>query len=291
MKKKTTTKVETPEPEKLVHLKFIFNQIGDQVCTTGLPEIIYKKTNTKSVITDPKIWVFKYNPYVVFMTEEVAKDLPIIVVQPDTRHEEHRQKYISTFNTHHLYGQLEFMSTLIGIPGVPLRHPKLYIHDDSEIIPHKIVVHTTGSDRARLNEVNIRTNAGEDDIRVMTDETIDAVLKNYKNFKIIQVGGKDDKPLGGNTIDLRGKIDLWDVAKEISEASRFIGVNSGLMHIANCYPRVDKRIVLNEFPKQSLLTWSPGDMRNFLFSWADATNMYFNRTIEDIGITYSYTKI
>ena len=33
MKKKTTTKVETPEPEKLVHLKFIFNQIGDQVCT------------------------------------------------------------------------------------------------------------------------------------------------------------------------------------------------------------------------------------------------------------------
>jgi dihydroxyacetone kinase DhaKLM complex PTS-EIIA-like component DhaM len=38
--------------------------------------------------------------------------------------------------------------------------------------------------------------------------------QNYKNFKIIQVGGKDDKPLGGNTIDLRGKIDLWDVAKE-----------------------------------------------------------------------------
>ena len=290
MKKKTKTTT-TPEPEKLIHLKFIFNQIGDQVCATGLPENIYKKTGTKSVITDPSIWAFKHNPYVVFMTEEEAKDLPVGMVMPDTRQAEHRQKYIDTFNTSHVYGQLEFMATLFGIPGVSLRHPKLYVHDDSEIIPHKIVVHTTGSDRTRLNEVNIRTNAGEDEIRVMTDETIDTILKNYKNFKIVQVGGKDDKPLGGNTIDLRGKIDLWEVAKEISEASRFIGVNSGLMHIANCYPRVDKRIVLNEFPKQSLLTWYPGDMRNFLFSWADTTNMYFNRTLEDIGVTYSYTKI
>jgi len=241
----------TPKVEKLVHLKFIFNQIGDQVCTTGLPEIIYKKTNIKSVITDPSIWVFKHNPYVVFMTEEEAKDLPIAIVHPDTRHEDHRQKYTETFGTQIIYGQLEYMATLMGVPGTPLRHPRLYLHEDSEIIPHKIVVHTTGSDRTRLNEVNIRTNAGEDAIRVMTDETIHAILKNYKNFKIVQVGGKDDKPLGGNTIDLRGKIDLWDVAREISESSRFIGVNSGLMHIANCYPRVDKRIVLNEFPKQS----------------------------------------
>ena len=279
------------QPEKLVHLKFIFNQIGDQVCTTGLPEIIYKKTNTKSVITDPLIWVFKHNTYVVFMTEEEAKDLPIAIVQPDTRHEDHRQKYMDTFGTQIIHGQLEFMSTLMGIPGIHLRHPRLYLHEDSEIIPHKIVVHTTGSDRTRLNEVNIRTHLGEDNVRVMSDEIISAILKNYKNFKIIQIGGKDDKPLGGDTIDLRGKINLWEVAKEISESSRFIGVKSGLMQIANCYPRVDNRLFLTEFPRESLLKWYPGDMRNLLFSWADATNMYFNRTVDDIGLTYSYTKI
>jgi len=275
----------------LVHLKFIFHQIGDQVCCTGLPEIIFKRTGTKSVITESSFWAFKHNPYVVFMTEEEAKDLPIIEVHPDTRFQEDCKKYVDTFNTTLIYSQNEFMASTVGIPGTPLRHPRLYLHEDSEIIPDKIVVHTTGSNRERLGEINIRTGLGEDHERVMTDDVISAILNNYKNFKIVQVGAPEDKPLGGNSIDMRGKIDLLGVAKEISEASRFIGVNSGLMHIANCYPRVDKRIVLLEFPKDSLLKWIPGDLRNFLFSWTDIGHTYFNRTVDDIGTTFSYTKI
>lgn len=290
MKKKSTTKA-APEPEKLVHLKFIFTQIGDQVCATSIPELIFKRTGTKSVISDPKIWAFKYNPYVVFMTEEEAKALPMVLIHPDSRHEQHRKTYADAFGTYNVYSQTEFMATLMGIPGTSIRHPKLYVHEDSEIIPHKIVVHTTGSNRERLGEVNIREHLGEDHERVMTDDIISTILKNYKNFKIVQIGGLDDKPLGGSTVDLRGKLDYWESAKEISEASTFIGVMSGPMHLANCYPRVTKRIFLMEFSKQSLLTWTPGDMRNFSFSWADANNIYFNRTIDDIGTTFSYTKI
>jgi hypothetical protein len=165
------------------------------------------------------------------------------------------------------------------------------VHEDRDIIPNKIVVHTTGSDRTLLNEDAIRHGSGEDEVRVMSDMIMHTILQNYKNFEIIQVGGKDDKPLGGNSVNLCGKLDYWEVADQISNAARFIGVNSGPMHIANCYPRVDKRVVLMEFPRKTLMELQPGDIRNWLFSWIDPANTYFNKTLEDVGTTFSYTKI
>ena len=188
------TTTQPDNTQKLVHLKFLFHQIGDQVCTTGLPEIIFKRTGTTSVITESSFWAFKHNPYVTFMTEEEAKDLPKIEVHPDTRFEADCKKYVETFNTTHIYSQNEFMASTVGIPGTPLRHPRLYLYEDSDIIPNKIVVHTTGSNRERLGEINIRTGLGEDHERVMTDEVIDAILTNYKNFQIVQVGAPEDKP-------------------------------------------------------------------------------------------------
>jgi hypothetical protein len=61
--------------------------------------------------------------------------------------------------------------------------------------------------------------------------------------------------------------------------------------MANCFPRVDKRIVLMEFPRQTLMNFRPGDARNWLFSWIDPTNTFFNKWDQDVAYTYSHTKI
>lgn len=272
-------------------LHFNFKHIGDQVCTTAIPENVFNVTGEKCIITDDKIWAFKYNPYVVFMSEEEAKEYPTISLIPDCRMPEQAEKYHEMMKTLASNGQTEYMCVNMGFNDVRLRHPRLYIYEDSEINPTQIVVHTTGSDRTRDKEPSIRTSSGEDALRVFSDEVCEAILKNYRNYNIIQVGGEGDKPLGGHSINACGKLDYWEVAKLISQSARFIGVNSGPMHIANCYPRVDKRTVLMEFPRKTLMTFRPSDIRNWLFSWIDPTNTFFNKTDIDIGYTYSYTKI
>lgn len=269
----------------------LLNGIGDQVSITAMPENIFAATGRKCVITDTRLWVFKYNPYVVFMDEDKCKDFDEIILVPDCRNKAQIQKYVEKHHSNVQNSQTDYMCTNIGLTNPKLRHSRLYIHEDEEIDPAKIVVHTTGGNRSQYLEPEIRTSTGEDHLRIMTADIIAAVLKNYKDYKIVQIGGVTDIPLGGNSIDLRGKLDYWQVAKEIAGATKFIGVNSGCMHIANCYPRVSKRIILSEFSEGSLFTFKPGDVRNWNFSWIDIGNTFFNRFDKDIGFTYSYSKI
>ncbi len=274
-------------------LHFNFTHIGDQIATTAIPENIYNITGKKCAITNNKIWAFKHNPYVEHLTEQQAEGLPVLNLVPDCRVSDQQKHYVEKMQAVTAGSQTEYMCLNFGIDPdkVTLRHPRLYIHEDKPIDPLKIVVHTTGSDRTRDNEPAIRHGSGEDDIRVMSDEVIATILENYKNYKIVQVGSASDKPLGGHSIDCRGQYDYWQTAKEIATAAKFIGVNSGPMHIANCYPRVEKKIVLMEFPGETLLKFKPGDVRNWLFSWVDPANTYFNKSKQDIGITFSYQKI
>ena len=272
-------------------LLFNFHHIGDQVCTTGVPENLFKATGEKSVITNPNIWAFKHNPYVEFKTEDQAQGLTEISLIPDCRVQQQAQHYFDTMKSFIANGQIEYMCRNFGLENISLRHPRLYVYEDETIQPDKIVVHTSGSDRTRDGEQAIRYTSGEDSERYMSDEVVETILSNYRDYQIVQVGASGDKPLGGRSIDRRGQYDYWQTAKEIATSAKFIGVNSGPMHIANCYPRVEKRIVLMEFPEKTLLEHNPGDIRNWLFSWIDPTNTYFNKFDRDIGITYSYKKL
>lgn len=274
-----------------LHLNF--THIGDQVATTPIPENIFNSTGKKCVVTDPNIWVFKHNPYVIHMSEDQAKEYPTLSLIPDCRIADQQKNYVDKMQAITAGSQAEFMCLNFGMAAdqISLRHPRLYVHEEEKIDPLKIVVHTTGSDRTRDNEPAIRFPSGEDAVRIMSDEVIDAILNNYQDYKIVQVGSIDDKPLGGHSIDRRGQYDYWQTAEEIATAAKFIGVNSGPMHIANCYPRVEKKIVLMEFPPETLLKYKPGDVRNWLFSWIDPANTYYNKTDHDVGITYSYKKI
>lgn len=270
-------------------LKFNFFHIGDQIAATSIPENFFNETGEKVIINDPRIWAFKYNPYVKF--DVSAERDKILHVVPDCRIKEHAETYRNLMKCTTATSQAEYMGLSLGLKKIKLRHSRLYLHEDDDIIPHKIAVHTTGSDRTRDKEVAIRTGSGEDAVRVMSDTVIASILHNYKDWQIVQIGSADDKPLGGHSIDKRGKTDYWQTAKEIATSARFIGVNSGPMHIANCYPRVDKRIVLMEFPETTLSIYRPGDTRNWLFSWIDPTNTFFNKFTHDVGLTFSYKKI
>ena len=272
-------------------LRFSFFHIGDQIATTPIPENYFNSTGERVVISDKRIWAFKHNPYVVLLNELEAERYPALDLVPDCRLQEQARKYAELTNSITASSQAEYMWLNLGFNDVTLRHPRLYCYEDSRIVPAKVVVHTTGSDRKSSNEAPIRTASGEDALRVMSDDVIASILRNYQDWQLIQVGGENDKPLGGHSIDLRGKTDYWETAREIASAARFIGVNSGPMHIANCYPRVDKRIVLMEFPKQTLLKYRPGDVRNWLFSWIDPASTFFNRFNFDVGLTYSHAKL
>ena len=274
-------------------LRFHFFHIGDQIATTSIPENYFHETHDKLVIANDRIWAFKHNPYVVVITPEEAQAYPPIDAVPDCRVKEQVQNYIKITNSLAACSQAEYMGVSLGLSrkNIKLRHPRLYIYEDEKIVPNKLVVHTTGSDRTRDNEIAIRTSSGEDDVRIMSDAVIETILKNYDEWQIVQVGSHDDKPVGGHCIDRRGQYDYWQTAKEISTAARFIGVNSGPMHIANCYPRVEKRIVLMEFPKTTLLEYKPGDVRNWLFSWLDPKNTFFTKFDYDVGLAYSFKNL
>ncbi len=276
---------------RMHRLRFHFFHIGDQIATTSVPENYFNSTGEKVVISDKRIWAFEHNPYVVLLDELEAERYPALDLIPDCRLEEQAKNYAKLTNSIAASSQAEYMCLNLGFNDVTLRHPRLYLYEDSRIVPDKVVVHTTGSDRIRSNEASIRTGSGEDALRIMSDEVIASILRNYADWQVIQVGGEGDKALGGHSIDLRGKTDYWETARQIASAARFIGVNSGPMHIANCYPRVDKRIVLMEFPKQTLLKYRPGDIRNWLFSWTDPASTFFNRFNVDVGLTYSHVKL
>jgi hypothetical protein len=273
-------------------LNFIFHAIGDQICTTALPENIYNVTGEKSVITDKRIWAFKHNPYVEFMEENEAKGLKELVVMPDARIPEQRKAYEDMMKSVVYNSQTEYMCVNMNFNDVRLRHPRLYIYEDTKQFPNRVVVHTTGADRTKDGEAPFRANHGEDSVRTMSDEVIASILKNYDadTYELIQIGGKTDKPLGGHSKDFRG-MGLWQTAEMIATSARYIGVNSGFMHMANCYPRVDKRIVLQEFHSAAIQTFKPGDTRFWGMSWFDPTSTFFNKYNVDVGVSYTHTKI
>ena len=276
----------------MFRINFIFHAIGDQVCTTGVPENLFESTGARSYITDPKIWAYKHNPYVEFLTERQTRTFIAINLMPDTRVKEQTQKYAQTYDNLSIASQAEWLCANVGIKYPKLRHPRLYIHENEKIIPNKIAVHTTGKveRKGEPEETWIRHGLGEDAPRAMTQNIIDQIAENYEGWDVYQVGGKDDVSMTGKFTDLRG-LDLWETAKHISQASRFIGVNSGMMHIAHCYPKVEKRIVMNELSDNSIHRWRIGDIRNLSFAWYDSASTVFNKTDYDIAYTYSYKKI
>lgn len=232
--------------------------IGDKIQFTHIPENIFKSTG-KKIFDISNSWVFDNNPYVerniLSETVDLTIDLWLFSQQmPRDGFKSHADRFFQCFNK--LYNfNIEPM----------LRHPRLYLYENEEIRPDRVIVHTTG----------------KSEIMPLNEKVIQAIQNNYKNYEIIQIGGYEDKP---TPFKKMLGLNFFDTAKLIATSSIFIGVNSGMMNIANCYPRVNKKILI----PRNLDIFCPMSNDNV---WFDHGTTFFNYTEQDYGATFSYLKI
>lgn len=230
--------------------------IGDQVMVSSFPENFYKNYNIKLVDIN-NCWIFDHNPYVQRNTN-VDIVLDHLTTQLDIIRSNNRKDFKS---------DAQEICYNFGLPKLFLRRPRLYKYEDSETQKDLVVVHTTG------------VTVGQ-----MPQHVIDQISKNYKNYDIVQIGTSHDMKT-----PFRKMLNLnkWDTAEVISRAAIFIGVNSGFYHVANCYPKVRKKIILHELSINQLENFSP-KMQSIGTEWYDYNIEYFNTSEIDIGATSSY---
>lgn len=233
--------------------------IGDQVMVSSFPENFYKNYNIKLIDLN-NLWVFDHNPYIE------RRISPNIILN----HLNTQIQIIKSGNRKDFKSDAEEICNNFGLPECRLRSPRLYKYEDSKTEKDLVVVHTTGRTVGHLS-----------------DSIIDQILKNYSDYRIIQIGLSTDKQTPFEKFLDKTK---WETAELISKAAIFIGVNSGFYHVANCYPKVRKKIILHELTENILSDFEPKKSSKNL-EWYDHNIEYFNVFDYDIGMTNSFIKI
>ena len=252
--------------------------LGDRLQFSSFPENHYRNTGEKVVDVD-RSWIFDHNPYVV--RDAVPERIVDLWATPfplrkGVTHEQYAAKPV-------FFSLAERTSTIFNHVAY-LRHPRLYRYEDLPRLEKRVVLHTTGK---RLPP---QVQQGEDAPRVLSGEIIEHVRAAYAGWEIVQVGSTDDVDAG--VVDCRGLPDIWDVAKLIAQASVFIGVDSGPYWLAACYPKVFRKKVLMQYPPSHLRDrFVPMHVLNLHVHWHDLSCLYFNRTRDDAGVTYGFTKL
>lgn len=241
--------------------------IGDKLQYSSFPENYFLNTGEKLIDID-KSWIFDYNPYVIRNNEFDYSNLEIIDIWNKIGvpgiDEDWKKSSVIKSNTQRTSDIFHFKKTY-------LRHPRLYRFEDAKLKNSQIVVHLQGHSFGNV-----------------PDYVAEQILKNYNGFDLLLIGGKDDKYIPGfiNKLGLT----LWDTVKLISESPTYIGLSSGFLSVALCYPRVNKKVILME-DSNTLNNLIPMDVNNSNYHWLDHSFSFFNTKEEDIGVSFSYKKI
>lgn len=230
--------------------------IGDQIMVSSFPENFYKNYGIK-LIDINNLWIFDHNPYI---ERNIS---PNIIF-------DHLYTQISIINSGERKdwkSDAQEICYNFEIPKMFLRRPRLYKYEEAITEKDLVVVHTTGKT-----------------VGALPDHVIDQINKNYNNYRIVQIGLDSDKQ---TPFEKALNLNKWQTAEIISKASIFIGVNSGFYHIANCYPKVRKKIILHELDKNQLNLFEP-KKQSIATEWYDFNIEYFNIFDFDIGATNSY---
>tara|TARA_B100001093_G_scaffold170426_2_gene163263 strand:+ start:7105 stop:7857 length:753 start_codon:yes stop_codon:yes gene_type:complete len=233
--------------------------IGDMVQYCAIPENFYKNYGTK-LIDVSNCWIWDENPYI---ERNIETDNVIDL-------------WSLSWNCDDFLNRSELMNSVLEFPKIYCRSPRLYFNEDPKhMLQNKLCLHSQG--------ISSRT--------ILSKNIIDKIKERYSNYDIVQIGGLDDVDCQVN--DARG-LDMWQTVEEISTSSIFIGVNSGMMNIANCYPHINKKLIIDLASGQfdeNLNRFSPLSKNHNLFEWIDHGWQYYNDTNVDIGVTYTYNKI
>ena len=251
--------------------------IGDQVQFSSFPENHFRNTGEKVVDID-RSWVFDHNPFVI--RDRAPQQVVDLWTEPwPARHstaEEYRRKPV-------FFSLAERTCSIFGHTAY-LRHPRLYRFEDLPRMEKRLVLHTTGK------KIPPRAALGEDRQRALSQEIIDYIRHRYRGYEIIQIGALDD--LDAHVIDCRGLPEIWQVARIVAQASIFIGVDSGPYWISACYPAVFRKKVMMQYPPEYLRDhFVPMHVPNNHVHWHDLSCLYYNRSQDDAGVTYSYLKL
>ena len=237
--------------------------LGDQVQFTSFPENFYLNTGEKVVDLDENP-LFDYNPYVV---RGVQPSQVLDLWFMTDKRVYSQKKWIPSIS--------ERNSHFSGLKECFIRHPKLYLHEDAPLKRSQICVHLTGVTVGNCPEV-----------------IADKIKETYKGFDIVQIGLSTDK--GYSQFEDRRGLTFWDSTKTIAESLIFIGVNSSMMNVAACYPRVVKKIILldgDERGSTIIDDMMPMDSDRGHYHWLDWGFSFYNKTKRDIGVSFSYLKI
>lgn len=221
--------------------------IGDKVVYTSIAENYFHNTGER-LIDVARSWEYDHNPFVTREgTPEKIIDLWHLPLSGAD------------------YASLaQRISDAMSLKETILRHARLYAFEDCKIDRDAVAVHVTGNTAPP-----------------MPRHVIDHIAEAYKGYKIIQLGGKKDQ--GTPFIDQRG-LPIWETVRVIASCGTFIGIDSGLMNIANCYPRVRRKVVLTYEHNRRLPVTEA--MR-----WIDYGWEYYNPSPHDVGISLSYRKL
>jgi len=238
--------------------------IGDKLQFSSVPENYYHTYGQKIIDVD-RSWVYDHNP---FVDRDSKADE---IYNPWTSQNSNIDNKINNNSLNYGLLGLSLRAAAALDLDVVLRHNRLYIYESNEIECKKIVIHTDG-----------KTEGG-----TINDSIIEQIQKNYQNYKIYQIGGTSDRDTP--FIDMRG-LDIWKTAEFLSSAEIFIGVNSSMMHLANCYPKIRKKIIILQYNKEELKYFYPSAYGNYTH-WIDYNNELYNAYEHDVGATMSYKKI
>ena len=235
--------------------------LGDNLILTSLPENFFRNTGRKLIDVN-RHNLFDHNPFVdrtgkaeIFCSGRgICDEASSIKDRDKVRVFSIPQKILLAFS----------------LPKCYLRHPRLYFEESSRQRPNKVVVHTTGK--------SIGGKLGK--------KVMDQIFKNYEGYDIVQVGGPKDEKMKGAAD--RAGLDVFNTAREISEAAIFIGVDSSMLHLASCYPKVRKKVLINYFKEEHFEKFTPlqGDA-----AWWEFNIEAYCPFDYDVGAAMSWKKI
>ena len=240
--------------------------VGDALQFSSVPENYFRATGRK-IYDVSKPWFFDHNPYVC----RDPNEKPVKVIEmwnfSPTQYQWPRPRQAMQY-----LSNAEIWAAVWGVP-MRLNRPRLYKFEDYPFEKREmILLHTHGRSH------------GE-----MPKEIIDHVLAKYKlTGNLIHIGLPTDPYLG---IPKAHTPTLWDLAELISRAKMLIGVDSGPIWVAACYPDVIVKKIRMRPDPDILKTWTPLAIDNVHSHWDDRAFQAFNPTKEDIGFTSAYTKI
>lgn len=280
--------------------------MGDKIQFSSLPETFYKWHGVR-LIDATNCWVFDHNPYVRRDVKKSLKvkfeegfNIPALYceekdwVDPSIRgtqiirkkrrpdhpmfiklYPSYQEGWVTTSRNvwlNQYIGINPFQKLELDFP----RGPRLYKYEDpNQVKKDQITIHV-GPSRGLPR-------------RFIPDYVLNEIKKRYSSYNIIQIGSEKDHD--SPFIDKRG-LPIWETIEIIAKSSIFIGINSGPMHVANCYPHINKKMIASAVDEGSLKRFEPLAGRiSEHFSWVDYGWQYYTTDDYDVGRLYSYKRI